>query len=255
MKKFIKLAMLSLVITGLSWASLAPVTGMAKTQAAKVLSTKKVKRTAYHPNGGALYRSAQLTEKSNLTFKPVKTTFYATKAAKVKKANGQRTTYYYVKNKKGNIYGWLWQGYLSKTKDRAQRLADIRDIKAAVKLMPKEEKAPKGWTNISDETHNAHMIFKKMKVADAYKTTIFYPGIGLPDVILCMGVPDASGMKPSMKAYSVFKGRFNKKTNQKLAKLYTKMLQSRKADPLSDQVFDASGAFTRALAKAVSTLK
>lgn len=255
MKKIIKLSILSLLMTGIGWSLLPSATGMAKSQAAKILSTQKIKKVKFHPSSGPLYRNARLTKKSKLTFKPVKTTFYATKAVKVKKANGHRATYYYVKNKRGNIHGWLWKGHLSRTKDRAQRLADIRGIKAAVKLMPKEVKVPERVTN-TDATRNIHRVFRKMKVSDAYKTTIFYPGIGLPDVVLYMSVPDKSGFKPIAKAYSVFKGRFRTKTNQKLAKLYTKMIKSGEVKQLSDsRVFDASTAFVTALAKAISTLK
>lgn len=228
----------------------------AQVKPAKVLATTKIKKTAYHPNGGVLYQTAKLTKKTSWAFKPVKTTFYATKSAKVKKTNGKKVTYYYVKNKQGNLKGWIWKGNLSKTKDLAQRLSDMRRVKAIIKLMPKPAKSTK-YETAYDSTNAVIRLFKKMKPADAYKTTIFYPGKGLPDAVTRFSGTTPKEVKTSMTAYDIFKGRFSKKTNQKLAKMQQRLKKAEANSTVAgdDNVYNASFNFMQALSKAITTLK
>ncbi|WP_204122197.1 MULTISPECIES: D-alanyl-D-alanine carboxypeptidase family protein [Levilactobacillus] len=82
----------------------------------KTVSTKTIKKTAYHKKHakGAIYNKAHTRKVSNLTTHP-HTTWYATKQATLK--HGKSTgVYFYVKNSKNSVKGWVWHGYLKKGK-------------------------------------------------------------------------------------------------------------------------------------------
>lgn len=256
MTKLIKGISVGILATGLGLTMLPGKSADAQVKPAKVLTTTKIKETTYHPNGGVLYQTAKLTNKAPVTFKPVKTTFYATKSAKVKKTNGKKVTYYYVKNKRGNLKGWIWKGNLSKTKNLAQRLSDMRRVKAIIKMMPKPAKSTK-YETAYDATNAVMRLFKKMKPADAYKTTIFYPGKGLPDAVTRFSGTTPQKVKTSMAAYNIFKGRFSKKTNQKLANMQKRLkkAEANSTTAFDDNVYNASFNFMQALSKAIATLK
>ncbi len=85
---------------------------LAKSKSATIISTKTLSKAPYRAVSGYLYSTAHLTtKKHNADHYPL-TTFYATHAATVKKANGNKAVYYYVKNGNGKVRGWIWQGHL-----------------------------------------------------------------------------------------------------------------------------------------------
>lgn len=80
------------------------------------VSTKKIKKTAYHKKSrkGAIFNKKHTKKVSSLTAHP-HTTWYATKQATLK--HGKTTDkYFYVQNKKKSVKGWIWHGYLKKGK-------------------------------------------------------------------------------------------------------------------------------------------
>lgn len=193
----------------------------AKTKAAKVISTKKLAKTRYYANGGHLYTSTKLTKKAKHNFTLIKSPLSATKSAKVKKPNGKTATYYYVSQKKGTVKGWVWQGYLNRTKNYAQRRSDIRRVKALARYFPKV-KVEKGWEDGSTRTSIIYDC-NRAKLATAYlkaplKGSIDFRPIGIGDAIAEMYTSDPKESRAILAAYNIFKGRFNHKTNAKLAK-------------------------------------
>jgi len=211
----------------------------AKTKAAKVLKTKKMKKTAYHAKGGYIYSSTKLTKKSFKAFKHLKTTFYATKSVTVKKSNGKTATYYYIKNSKGSIKGYIWKGNLKKinTKNMAQRKADIKHVLAAIQTMTPEVKS------------NALNAMKDVTTKNTYDSDSLGYAIGQ---IHGYTVKDGQA---ALQVNASFKGRFSSTTNAKLAAFSDQL-----ADVLADdssfnyQIEDASGNLVDALSDAVEGL-
>ncbi|EHO47581.1 hypothetical protein [Lentilactobacillus kisonensis] len=82
-----------------------------------VIQSKAVNNVAYNWNNTsqkAYLWNAHLTRKLHHLTNYPHTTWYATKAFKM--TNGQKTgLFYYVKNSTGNVKGYVWQGYLSKS--------------------------------------------------------------------------------------------------------------------------------------------
>lgn len=244
MNKLIKLSAVSLATLSLSIAALPTTTlpALAKTKAAKVLKTKKLKKTAYHVNGGYIYSSAKLTKKTHKAFNYLKTTFYATKSVTVKKHNGKKATYYYVKNKKGNVKGYIWKGNLKKinTKALARRKADIKHVLAAVRSMS------------TDDQEYALEAFKDVTTKNAYDS---YDG--LPDVLNCIHGDSVKDGQAAIQVAASFKGRFNSVTNAKLAAFSNKLAETiAESDDASGNfdIYQASDNLTEALADAVEGL-
>ncbi|MFD1454971.1 hypothetical protein ACFQ44_04620 [Levilactobacillus lanxiensis] len=175
----------------------------AKTKAAKVLKSKKMKKTAYHAKGGYIYSSTKLTKKSFKAFKHLKTTFYATKSVTVKKSNGKTATYYYIKNSKGSIKGYIWKGNLKKinTKNLAQRKADIKHVLAAIRTM--KSSGPKGI---------ALSAMGTVTTSNTYDIND-----GLSGALHFMHGDYIEDGQAAMQVYESFKGRFDSVTNAKLA--------------------------------------
>ena len=251
MNKRIKLVIAGLVALSFGMVSVATVSSpaLAKTKAAKVISHQKLAKTKVHPNGGSLYTSTKLTKKSPKTFRTVKTTFYATKSVKLKKANGKRATYYYVKNKKGNINGWIWKGYLNKTSDLAQRASDIRRFKGAYSLLEKR----------GDMRSLTDKALREMTLAHAYNISDHVNKAGIASLLTGFYAWNPKEAKASLAAYNIFKGRFNAKTNAKLLKqkkAVLKAISEYKSDGFDsdDDLWDATNELGLTLAKAVHTL-
>ncbi|MFC6165670.1 hypothetical protein ACFP3T_13455 [Lactiplantibacillus dongliensis] len=235
-------------------------TGTAETKVASVIRMTRIKRTKYYPNGGRIYKRTQLTKKAP-AFKYVKTRLYATKLAKLKKPNGKKATYYYVKNKKGTLKGWIWQGYLNKSKDYAQRRSDFRRIKAAVQYLP-EPKQTKGMQTYNERV-NADFAVKRFRMKTAYnrqpQNVLGIAPIGIPDIVINMYAFTPTGSKAILGAYDTFKGRFNSKTNAKLAKLRGRLLKAvskynAAENSRDDNIYVTSQALVDALYKAIQTL-
>jgi len=102
----------------------------------KTVSTKSIKKTAYHKKSrkGAIFNKTHTRKVSNLTAHP-NTTWYATKRATLKHGN-TKGVYLYVKNGKGNVKGWIWHNYLKKGKAPFA----LRKAKAAVAMDAKTGK-------------------------------------------------------------------------------------------------------------------
>lgn len=80
------------------------------------VTTQSVKKTAYHKKSskGAIFNKKHTRKVVNLKSHP-HTTWYVTQHATLKHGK-TKGIYYYVKNGKGNIKGWIWHGYLKKGK-------------------------------------------------------------------------------------------------------------------------------------------
>jgi len=212
----------------------------AKKKSAKVIRSKKMKKTAYHANGGYIYSSAKLTKKSHKAFNYLKTTFYATKSVTVKKTNGKTATYYYIKNSKGNVKGYIWKGNLKKvnTKALAQRKADIKHVLSAIRSMS------------TDDQGSALDSMKYVTTSNTYDDSQLPYAI---DQIHGYTVKDG---KAALQVNASFKGRFSSTTNAKLAAFSDQL-----ADVLGDSssndfdIDEASQTLVDALQDAVSSLR
>ncbi|WP_395322882.1 D-alanyl-D-alanine carboxypeptidase family protein [Levilactobacillus parabrevis] len=82
----------------------------------KTVSTKSIKKTAYHKKSakGAIFNKRRTRKVINLTAHP-HTTWYATKQATLKHGK-TKGIYFYVRNSKSSVKGWIWHGYLKKGK-------------------------------------------------------------------------------------------------------------------------------------------
>jgi len=223
----------------------ANVPALAKTKAAKIISTKAIKKTAYHAKFGYLYSSAKLTKKLHNATNYPNTTFYATKSTKVKRRNGKTAVYYYVKNKKGNVKGWIWHGNLSKIdlKDLAQRKSDIKKTIAAIKLM----------SGVSADKDYALQKISVVNVAHAYNAYSDSQVWGLPYAIAEIHGQEVGDGQAIIQATTNFKGRFDSVTNASLEAL---------SDRVSEAIDSGNGGdintsarnLANALADAVMTL-
>ena len=212
----------------------------AKKKSAKVIRSKKMKKTAYHANGGYIYSSAKLTKKSHKAFNYLKTTFYATKSVTVKKTNGKTATYYYIKNSKGNVKGYIWKGNLKKvnTKALAQRKADIKHVLSAIRSMS------------TDDQGSALDSMKYVTTSNTYDDSQLPYAI---DQIHGYTVKDG---KAALQVNASFKGRFSSTTNAKLA-AFSDQLADTMADSSSEdyQINDSAETLVDALSDAVTNLR
>lgn len=100
----------------------------AKTKSATILSTRTLTKTPYHATSGYLYTSAHLTKKAHNADNYPLTTFYATKSDTVRKSNGNKAVYYYVKNGNGKVKGWIWRGHLVRIIDTSSKLKQFNEL-------------------------------------------------------------------------------------------------------------------------------
>lgn len=212
-----------------------------KARAAKVLKTSALKKRAYHINAGYLYKNAKLTKKVKSSRHLLKTTLYTYKSAHVKKANGKKAVYYYVKNKSGSVKGWAWRGNLQKTRSYAQQKKDIKASLSIVRTMSQ------GMQNsLLDD-------FDDVTPKDAY----YGLGSVLNSVFLDYYDSDKADRQAAGKFYRLFQGRFSSTTNAKLAALYASYNDAENGVESSDDTYDAAyaaGNLFDALADAVSSL-
>ncbi|MGX6428344.1 CAP domain-containing protein [Levilactobacillus yonginensis] len=109
MKKFyLALTILAIATVGLS----ATTTPAAAKTGAKVLSTKKVKKTAYHVTKGTIYKTNRLNKVAHHASNYKYTTLYVTKQSTVRKSNHKKAVYSYISTKKAR--GWIMRSYLKK---------------------------------------------------------------------------------------------------------------------------------------------
>lgn len=252
MKKIaLKALMLSCLVVsfGMVADSKVPVSAFAKTQAAKVVKHEKIKRTSYHANGGILYTSTTLTKKSAKQVKNVKTTLFASKSARIKKNNGKQATYYFVKNKRGDVKGWLWKGNLNRTKNLAQRASDLRRFKVAYWA--------KGRHGDMDDLPDEAL--RNMPLSHVYNISYHDNKAGMPSLLRRFYAWNPREAQGSLMAYAIFKGRFDAKTNAKLLwlknRVQKEISQYKSHDGVStDNLWDATNDLGQALSKAVHTL-
>ncbi|WP_203640111.1 hypothetical protein [Levilactobacillus wangkuiensis] len=214
----------------------------AKKKSAKVIRSKKMKKTAYHANGGYIYSSAKLTKKSHKAFNYLKTTFYATKSVTVKKTNGKTATYYYIKNSKGNVKGYIWKGNLKKinTKALAQRKADIKHVLSAIRSMSTEDQS------------NALDAMKGVTTSNIYDT------YSLSSAIDAIQGYTAKDGQAALQVNASFKGRFSSTTNAKLAAFSSQLADTiaKSDDPDDDYaIVEASQTLVDTLSDAVEGLR
>lgn len=239
MRKLWKLTTIGVLSLSMGVAVL-PSTGLtanAKTRSAKVISTKSITKSTYHINAGYLYSSAKLTKKTHKGQNYLKTTFYATKSATVKKTNGKKAVYYYIANSKGSVKGWAWRGNLSKINLKAlnQRKSDIKKV---VKIIQ---------TATYQDT--------PLSVINEVNTTSTYDwAAGLPCVFRNMEHIDytTKDVKALFALYQLFAGRFDSVTNAKLLALNNRLVSAYNND---DYIYYPATNFLDGLSDAVTTLK
>ncbi|MFC6179753.1 hypothetical protein [Lactiplantibacillus daowaiensis] len=240
MRKLFKLAAVGVLSLSMGVAAM-PSNTMnvaAKTKSAKLISSKSMKKTAYHINGGYVYSSAKLTKKNHNGKNYLRTTFYATKSATVKKTNGKKAVYYYIKNSKGSVKGWAWRGNLSKINMKAlnQRKSDIKKMLAAIRMMSAD--------------HQDYAL----KDISSVNTTNTYESDGLSAAVYDMHFYSATlqDAKAMSAAYQIFAGRFNSVTNAQLAALNSRLNDVIRANDgdFSDPIENMA----QALSNAIETL-
>lgn len=119
----------------------------------KVLSSKAMTKTAYRAVTGYMYTTAKLTKKAHNADNYPLTTFYTYKTATVRKTNGNKAVYYYVKNGNGKVKGWIWRGHLIRYVNGQKQLAQFNELVGAI-------------DKLSTQTHNNVMtILEKVTAA------------------------------------------------------------------------------------------
>ena len=239
MNKLFKLATVSFLTVTMGVAAVPSnvMTASAKARSAKVLKMSKMKKTAYDINGGYIYSSTKLTKKSHNGKKYLKTRFYATKSASLKKTNGKKGTYYYIKNTKGNVKGWTAKGNLTKinTKAEKRRASDVKKMWAAVRTMGEgKDEAMGDLSKINGDND-----------LDTYS----YIGETILD--MCPMNADIQDNHALLQAYNIFKSRFSKSTNNKLAILASRLKSVQNS---KDDSWNANYNLESALRRAVENL-
>lgn len=84
----------------------------AKSKSAKVVSSRHISKKPYHAVSGYLYSSTNLKKKAHNADNYPFTVFYTYKSDTIRKANGNKAVYYYVRNGNGKVRGWIWRGHL-----------------------------------------------------------------------------------------------------------------------------------------------
>ncbi|MBV0930157.1 hypothetical protein KTE19_05435 [Lentilactobacillus sp. IMAU92037] len=207
----------------------------AKARTVKVLRSSGMSKTAYNANGGSIFTTAKLTKKAHNASSYLRTTFYATKSATVRKSNGNTAVYYYIKSSNGRVKGWIWKGNLSKKPSYTKQKADIKAMLQIVR------------TTTSDAQNELLADFDGITPAQAYDS--------LSTVINDMKyIPDGSGNIECVgAAYQLFAGRFNSTTNAKLSALYGAYTQAEQSGD-RDNWSDAANNLADQLAEAVENL-
>ena len=166
--------------------------------ATKVLQTKKMKKAAYKISNGYFYRNTKLTKRTHKASKYAKVNFYTYKSAKIRKSNGKKVTYYYVKNKSGKVKGWVWRGNLVKQPTYTRQKKDIAAMKRIVQGMSPDVQSDAlglfahmnykvAYHDGASERDLSHVIFQMEMGADYDNST------------------DIQGI---IKTYKLFKGRY-----------------------------------------------
>lgn len=123
-KPFLIIALFAGLLTVFSFST--PVA--AKSKGAKVLSSRTLSTKPYHAVSGYLYTSTSLTKKAHNADNYPFTIFYTYKSDTVRKANGNKAVYYYVKNGNGKVKGWIWRGHLVRVVDTQKQLSQINQL-------------------------------------------------------------------------------------------------------------------------------
>lgn len=100
----------------------------AKSKSAKVLSSRTLSKKSYHAVSGYLYTSAHLTKKAHNADNYPMTVFYTYKSDTVRKANGNKAVYYYVRNSNGKVKGWIWRGHLVRSVNTQKQLSQLNKL-------------------------------------------------------------------------------------------------------------------------------
>lgn len=191
--KTVLVATLALVTMGATAVETVP--AQAKT---RVLQTKKMKKRAYKVSGGYFYKNTKLKKRVHKASKYLRTNFYTYKSAKIRKSNGKVVKYYYVKNKAGNVKGWVWHKNLVKQPTYSRQKKDIAAMKKIVMGMSQE---------VQD---NALGLFPHMSYKVAYHDGA--SGRDLENVIQQMNMNlnegNSADIQGALKTYRLFKGRY-----------------------------------------------
>lgn len=191
--KTVLVAALALVTMGATAAETVP--AQAKT---RVLQTKKMKKRAYKISGGYFYKNTKLKKRVHKASKYLRTNFYTYKSAKIRKSNGKVVKYYYVKNKAGNVKGWVWHKNLVKQPTYSRQKKDIAAMKKIVMGMSQE---------VQDNTLG---LFPHMSYKVAYHDGA--SGRDLYNVVSNMALNyddnESSDIQGILKTYRLFKGRY-----------------------------------------------
>jgi len=100
----------------------------AKSKGAKVVSSRHISKKPYHAVSGYLYSSTSLKKKAHNADNYPFTVFYTYKSDTVRKANGNKAVYYYVKNGNGKVKGWIWRGHLVRVINTQKQLSQLNEL-------------------------------------------------------------------------------------------------------------------------------
>ena len=125
-----KTVILGLSVTCLGTAGSVQMVKASTVKAKQYRSLKATQYTVVKGSKGYLYKQATLKTKLHSVKKYSKVKFVVSKEAIVRKANGKKAVYYYVKSSK--VSGWLWHGYLTKVSPKkspmTQNTAQLQQI-------------------------------------------------------------------------------------------------------------------------------
>lgn len=236
MNRIIKSTLITAVFIGTIGASVTLRTTNASAKA-RVISTKNVSKKPYTVSNGYFYSSAKLTKKTHNQHNYLRTTFYSYKSATVKKNNGKRAVYYYVKNKSGSVKGWVWRGSLVKPKTYAQEKSDMNNVVAILKTMSPQV-----------QQHNTLAQFRHMDYKRPYNNWNSNGGRCLSSVLMNVEY-GMTGDSPSalqtdvqgiLKLYEVFKGRLGTQGNRVLSSDYDDLDDAMHGNTANNSLDDAA---------------
>jgi len=226
----VAIAAVSMMATGVLTAGTQPNVVSAKTKSAKVIKKTTYKPTKpVHVKKGYMYSSTKLTKRVHHMTNYKYTNFKMSAKATIKKSNGKRAIYEYLKSSNGKIKGWIWHGYVT--------TGNAPKSFASYKLAYIDAVQGSGVSNYPDGVEDLYDIGEDLSsyAAFSYELDTDIPAI--------------------TKVYNLFKNRFSASQN----KHFTSMLNKVKSSPINDDtainVAHELDDFTNAMGDAISVLK
>lgn len=221
-----------------------PTTAQAKTKKAHVISSRKMKKAAYKVNKGYFYKSTKLTKKAANAAKHPKMTFYSYKSDTIRKQNGKKAVFYYLKNKSGSVKGWIWRGDVTKQPTYAKQKKNIAAVKAIIHGMSQD---------VQDNTlgYFAHMNYKvayhdgerDRDLSTVIWEAYWYSNSDYPE--------DVAG---TQKLYDLFKGQVNSEDRKFMKDSYNNFDDARSGRMYADQLDSEMGSLLQTISNGVKDM-